>query len=181
MTESALIAKVKKGDYKAFESLYNSYFAKTYAFLHALRLGDNAEDIIQETFITIWQKRESLDPLKSFNSYLFTIAKNYALKDLKNTLGERTGIEQVTIPDTLFTESKLEAAELEQVIQKSLNELPDRAREVFLLRRYEGFSVNQIAAKLGIAPSTVENHMNTALTLLKKHIIYAVGILPFIR
>ncbi|GLB52971.1 DNA-directed RNA polymerase sigma-70 factor [Neptunitalea chrysea] len=180
--EDALwVTQVKEGDYKAFEILYNKYFGRVYAFLQSLQLTEHADDVIQETFIIVWEKRATLQPDKSFNSYLFTIAKNQALKALRKGIKERIDAAEVEVADTHVSESNLISEEMEQAIQKSLEEMPERPRTVFEMKRYQGLSTKQIAELLNISASTVENHMNMALSILKKNMLLAVYILPFIK
>lgn len=164
-----LIKRVKNSDQQAFQILYNYYFSKVYAFLNSLNLSTYADDVVQETFVILWSKREDLDEEKSFESYLFTIAKNLALKSLRKQivyqLEEDT---EVLEHKSSLVENDAFPDDVEKTYVKILSKLPERAKVVFELKRMYGWSTDQIAEHLGIAPKTVENHMNRALTILKK-------------
>ncbi|MDO6738748.1 RNA polymerase sigma factor [Wenyingzhuangia sp. 2_MG-2023] len=164
-----LIKRVKNSDQQAFQILYNYYFSKVYAFLNSLNLSTYADDVVQETFVILWSKREDLDEEKSFESYLFTIAKNLALKSLRKQivyqLEEDT---EVLEHKSSLVENDAFPDDVEKTYVKILSKLPERAKVVFELKRMYGWSTDQIAEHLDIAPKTVENHMNRALTILKK-------------
>ncbi|NJB83282.1 RNA polymerase sigma factor [Wenyingzhuangia aestuarii] len=164
-----LIKRVKTSDQRAFQILYNYYFSKIYAFLNSLNLSTYADDVVQETFVILWNKREDLDVEKSFESYLFTIAKNLALKSLRKQivyqLEEST--EALEYKSSLV-ENDAFSEDLEKTYTTILSKLPERVKNVFELKRMYGWSTDQIAEHLHIAPKTVENHMNRALTILKK-------------
>ncbi|MDO6802002.1 RNA polymerase sigma-70 factor [Wenyingzhuangia sp. 1_MG-2023] len=166
-----LIKRVKNSDQQAFQILYNYYFSKVYAFLNSLNLSMYADDVVQETFVILWNKRESLDLEKSFESYLFTIAKNLALKSLKKQVVYQ--LEE----SALFLEQNIDLVENDAFTEDSeklcsdiLSKLPERAKHVFELKRMYGWSTDQIAEHLNISPKTVENHMNRALGILKKEV-----------
>ena len=86
METKLLVIGLKNSNSKAFSRLFDRYYPKIKAFLIATHLTHHIEDVIQETFITVWNRRETLDVTKSFDAYLFTIAKNYALKALPQPL-----------------------------------------------------------------------------------------------
>ncbi|UGU16152.1 RNA polymerase sigma-70 factor [Sinomicrobium kalidii] len=168
VSDSVLVKLLSQDDEKAFTALYYRYAGKIKSFLSRLKLDKHTDDIIQETFITIWRKRHSLDSSRSPGAYIFTIAKNRALKslneELKNTVSEQE------IPDREDSESSFIREAFHEALEASIDKLPERARQVLILKRIKGLSTDEIAQELGISKSTVENHMNRALALLKEEL-----------
>ena len=164
-----LLIGLKDSDEAAFKKLFHCYYPKIKSFLISINLKKDLEDIIQETFITVWNKRENIDLDKSFDSYLFTIAKNHALKTLRKQIAFNIQTSEIQVEDSSQTpDHSMDIAFYDKSISSSLDKLPPKSKEVFTLRRLEGMSTKQVADKMGIAPKTVENYMNTALSRLRK-------------
>lgn len=165
------VKKLRKGDALAFEELFRHYGKRLYHFsLKYQKSTAEAEEIVQEVFLKIWQLRASLDPDLSFNAYLFKIAyRQIAERFRKDALARKyiAGIADELIP---FSDELNEATNyysLLQLVEESVDKLPPRQKEVFILRRSEGLSIAQIAEKLGIAHKTVEQHITGALKSIK--------------
>ncbi|MFN8254342.1 MAG: RNA polymerase sigma-70 factor [Bacteroidales bacterium] len=172
--KSSAIYDLIEGKEKAFEYIYNKYAAKVYNFCRKLYLShDDAEEMVQNVFISIWEHREQINPEKSFDSYLFTITKNRITdlykKKLVNhayinyTLNQQKDFEFVTENEILFTE-------LNSRLEKAIEKLPDRCKEVFILSRKEEMSYKEIADKLEITESTVNSQITKALKILQSSI-----------
>ncbi len=170
------VKNLKQGDVKAFDELFNKYSPRLYNFaLKYLKSEEEAEDIIQEVFLYIWDKHKRLIPDSSFNGYLFTIAHNiikkHFIKKSKNN----------ALRDDLICEMQKQDNNLDQIIdykfflekvEAFINTLPDRRKEIFIKRKYYGLSIKEIARELGISPNTVENQLAAAqkqiMTALQK-------------
>ncbi len=171
MNTKLLVIGLKNSNVRAFGKLFELYQPKIKAFLLAKNLGDSVDDVIQETFITLWNKRETIDVKKSFDSYVLTIAKNYALKVLRKRLFNEVDVSKMAIQDLSSTpEQSIDIQYYESRIQSSLNRLPKQPKAVFELKRHQGMSTKQVALELGISPKTVENYMNKALTTLRNEL-----------
>ena len=164
--EIELIRAFKKGDTKAFEKLFQKYHKKLYAFLfHLLHSKEDAEEIVQETFIKIWEKREDFIEGYSFDSFLFTVAKNAFLNLNRKKVNRRVFEDH---PDFLEETSRGETdgyiifQETREIINTVINGLPPKRKEIFLLRRIEGLTRKEIAEKLGISVITVDNQLTKA-------------------
>jgi len=169
--EYLLVIRLKEGQYAAFEELYACYKDRLVAFLASLHLQQHAEDVIQDTFTRIWLNRENLDPNKSFESYLFTIAKNYALKALKKHLHQQlASSEAYELACDSSADQDIICADIEAVVTHSLAQLPERPRNIYQLKREENMTTKEISRKLSISNSSVENHMNKALKSIRKHL-----------
>jgi len=169
--EIELIRAFKKGDIKAFEKLFQKYHKKLYVFLfHLLHSKEDTEEIVQEAFIKIWEKREEFKEEHSFNSFLFTIAKNSFLNLNRKKINLKVfedHLDFVEITSTVKTDDYVLFKETKEIINIIINDLPPKRKEIFLLRRIEGLSRNEIAEKLGISIITVDSQLTKANIYLK--------------
>ncbi|GAA5039469.1 DNA-directed RNA polymerase sigma-70 factor [Marivirga lumbricoides] len=179
-SDQELMRLLKLGNELALSLLYERYAPKVRSFLNSIRLENYADDAIQDTFLKVWYKREVLNEELSFHSYVFTIAKNYALKALNKQLRVELmdSLETASsIVDSSNSDSPLLIKELQELVAQSLHNLPEMPRKVYKMRREAGKSIQEISSLLGVSPSTVENHMNKALNQIKKDIspIFAIA------
>ena len=160
------VKNLKKGDIKAFDDLFSKYSSRLLSFsLKYLKSNEEAEEVVQEVFLYIWDKRDGLKPEQSFNAYIFTIAyniiKKYFLKKSKEN-----AFKDDLIYSLLQQENKLDQVIdykfLLEKVELYINALPKRRKEIFIKRKYDGLSIKQIAEELGISPNTVENQLATA-------------------
>jgi RNA polymerase sigma-70 factor (ECF subfamily) len=159
----------------AFDAIYNKYCHKLHEFVLAyLKRKEDAEEIVQEVFIKIWNSRSKIDIYASFESFLFTIAYNATISLLRKKLSEAKSreylksLQQIDVAEQVIDEIKYD--ELNQKVQSLLNQLTPRQRQVFRLSREEGLTHKEIARELRISESTVNNHLVTTLKYLKSHI-----------
>lgn len=165
------VRNLKKGDALAFEELFHLYGKRLYHFsLGYLKSKPDAEEIVQEVFLKIWHLRTALNPDLSFNAYLFRIAYRQIMERFRKTSLERRYLADLSAEVVLFTDEMNERADyhsLLELVQKSIDRLPPRQKEVLLMRRSAGMAVADIAEKLGISPKTVEHHLTEALKNIK--------------
>lgn len=165
--DAQLVKRLHKDDIFAFNELYQKYSAKAYNFvIKHLDIEEDAKDLLQELFITIWNKRKDINEELSFNSYLFTITLNLIRKHLRKKVKDRNIINKWTETAEHYSRDSAYMAEfndLENISNKIINELPPKRKQVFELSRKEGLSNDEIAEKLNIRKKTVENHLNLAL------------------
>lgn len=172
LPEKELISFLKKGSVAAFESIFGTYSQKLYRFsLSYLKSEAEAEDIVQEVFLTIWKNRTTLKTDTSFQSYLFTIAFHAIQKSfIKKSRQQKF---QIEVLDQLAAESpSLEEHQQFEILVSKLNHLielmPERRREIFLKRKKVGKSIHQIATEMEISEKTVENQITEAMNFLRK-------------
>ena len=169
---------IKEGSEKVFGLFVDAEFNNILYFVNQY-LKDNmlAKDVAQETFITLWKVRQNLNPKSNLRAYTFTIARNKALNLLREKhLSSIDALDKKEI--TLYTESlasnhvseKIDALELEELLEKTYAEMSAKVRESFLLSREQGLTYEEIAKKRGLSAKAVEYHMNTALKLLRKRL-----------
>lgn len=170
-TDQELIALLKQGNQSGYTELYNRY--KTLLYVFALRRIDNraeAQDLIQELFLTLWHKREELVLTGSFRSYIFTALRNRMLDviarrnvasryldSFQSYLGAAEGT----------TDHLIRTKELSALIEKEIAALPPKMRAVFELSRNTNMSRKEIAEALDLPEDTVKSRMHNALKILK--------------
>lgn len=177
------VSALRDGDEAAFAYLYRKYEAKLYTFAFKLTQDrDEAEEVVQEVFIKMWEKREMLNPHQNFDGYLFTIAKNLVYNKAKQRAYHFAFQNYVTAYESNLsreTEHKLEFDELKILLDQIYATLPPVRREVFTMSRLQGLTNREIASELNTSTSNIENHLNKSLNFirekLKRHeIVYAV-------
>lgn len=159
----------------AFDAIYEKYCKRLYAFvIRYVKREEDAEEIVQEVFIKIWENRTKIDIYSSFESYLFTISYNSAISTLRKRVHEKKYIEYLkSIQESDNLEEltdELYFKELNSKIQSLLADLTPRQREIFLLSREDGLTHEEIAKKLGISVNTVKNHIVSTLNFLRSNI-----------
>lgn len=155
--------RLKVHDNEAFEALYRKYWKKLFDFA-TIKTGDAdvAEEIIQELFVTLWEKRETLQII-NLQSYLFTSVRNRVIDHYKQKIfDELDTVEASSVPDYSFF-----LEELEMALQAAVSGLPDKTRAIFLLNRFEGKTAREISQELNLPERTVEYHITQALRTLK--------------
>ncbi len=159
----------------AIEELYNYYYPRLYNFSKSfLKLDDGIDDILQEVFIRIWQNRNKINTSETFNSFIFTITKNLLLNELRSRFSNQKMKEKVgklAVPIEYSFIEQSEYHDLKEKVDRSINELPVRQKEIFTLSRINGFSHKEIAEKLNITTKTVEFHIAKSIVLLRKRLL----------
>lgn len=175
--EQQLFERLRNSDEAAFRVIYNSYSSRLYYFvLEFIPLKDAAENIVQDTFVTLWNKRKELKDDTNLTSYLFTGAKNnalYRLRDEKHRqklFSNAIDVSELNLnTDALTTvdTSAFAFQEIEQIIQETLSSLPPQCRKVFELSRFREMKNREIAEELNISVRTVEVHISKGLKTFK--------------
>lgn len=170
--ESQLIEQLIKGDDKAFEYLVATYRHRVSFFIRkSLPREEDVESLVQEVFLKIWLNRSKLDVNHSFDSYLFTVAKNILIDHLRRLVRKRRYVTDVISESDRYEPSvsgRLEYEELEDKIKHYIGLLPSRRREIFLKSRLEGQKYKEIALELGVSENTVNAQMHKAMAFLKE-------------
>ena len=175
LSDNELTGLLKSGDKTAFTEIYHRY--KWVLFLHALkrtRDREQAKDIIQELFTTIWDKRNDLDLRSHLAAYLYTSVRNRVIKAFAHQQVESdymTSIAASINDDNCITDHKVRQSSLAVIIENEINELPEKMREVFVLSRKHNFSHREIAQQLGIEETTVKRQISNALKILRVKLV----------
>jgi len=172
--DQELALRLKQGDMLAFDEIYHKYNKLLFGFaIRIVKFSHDAEDIVHDVFLKLWQNRTSIDEGMSFRSYLFTIAYNTTINIIRKRSVKEEYVEALkNLQDqgTNNVATEMEFNELNEKLQSALNELPQRQKEIYMLSRDEGLTYSQIAEKLSISVNTVENHMVKALKFLRTRI-----------
>jgi RNA polymerase sigma-70 factor, ECF subfamily len=173
-TEKLLIEKLMKGDSKAFSHLFEQYATNLlYVARRYVYHQEEAEEIVQETFYRVWKYRGNMNPALSFKAYIITIAKrlifNRAKKRMHELAYQEYFVQNFTDGESCIDEY-IDIKELEQKIKHAIENLPSKRKEIFVLSREKGLTTIEIANKMNISTSTVENQINKAIKCLREAI-----------
>jgi RNA polymerase sigma-70 factor (ECF subfamily) len=174
LTEQLTFTSLKTGDITAYEMLFKTYYQPlcNYAYTFVQDRSE-AEEIVQSTFLSIWEKRETLEIRTAVKPYLYAMVRNASLNVLKHTK-----IKQQHADITLATSERsvesvtrtVMAAELETRIYDAMEKLPEQCRLIFKLSRFEELKYAEIADQLSLSVKTVENQMGKALKIMREQL-----------
>lgn len=167
------IKKLQEGSYEAFDTLYNVYADSLYGFalLHT-KSTVQAEDIVQDTFLKLWNMRESLSVEGSFKSMLFTIAKNHVIDIFRQQVNRANFEDYIAFceDENLLDNTSVEKVYYNDFLEKlaiAKQKLTPAQCYIFELSREEGMSNTEIAAASNLSEQTVKNHLSAALKVLR--------------
>ena len=164
-----LLSAVQRGDQKAFDTLFRRYYPMLCAYGHRFVELEDAEEIVEDSLLWIWENRETLVIESSLNSYLFKMVYRRALNKLAH-------IDATQRADTRFYEEMQEMLqdtdyyqieELAKRIEDAVAALPASYREAFVMHRFRDMSYKEIAETLGVSPKTIDYRIQQALKQLR--------------
>ena len=164
-----LLSAVQRGDQKAFDTLFRRYYPMLCAYGHRFVELEDAEEIVEDSLLWIWENRETLVIESSLNSYLFKMVYRRALNKLAH-------IHATQRADTRFYEEMQEMLqdtdyyqieELAKRIEDAVAALPESYREAFVMHRFRDMSYKEIAETLGVSPKTIDYRIQQALKQLR--------------
>lgn len=171
------VALVKKGSVKAFKTLYDAYYSKICSYANSyLHNNHVAEEICQDVFLYLWEKREYITDNTHFLPYLLKITRNKCLNHLKASrlrpisVGEwdssLLNLDLMALEDK--SSDQLLVNELSELIDEVVESMPDNCRETFLLSRDEGLKYWEISEQIGVPVKTIEWRMSKSLKMLRE-------------
>lgn len=181
VTDQEYFLEIQSGHVPAFEMLFKTHYqplcryASTY-----LKDPDGAEEVVQDAFIGIWEKREGISIETSLKSYLYRVVRNACLNELKHEQVKQKYMEDQVQQDEKTSEAADHLAiheELEAKVRKAIDRLPEQCRLIFTMSRFEELKYQEIADQLNLSVKTVENQMGKALKLMR---LYLKEYLPLI-
>jgi RNA polymerase sigma-70 factor (family 1) len=173
--EKLLAEKLRSGDPSSFSDIFTAYYKDlvffAYSFIHELAV---AEDIVQETFIKLWEDHEKLNVKVSLKSILLKTVQNKCIDWHRHRKIIDNHCTYVINNAPLYefdTDNYLLRSEMEELIEKALTMLPEKTREAYELHRIEGLKYQEIATRLNVSVRTVEVRISNALELLRQSLI----------
>jgi RNA polymerase sigma-70 factor (family 1) len=170
-----LIRKLREGEEEFFSEIFNEWYAPL--VLNAYRITDNqsaAEDIAEDAFIKLWEKRDSFSEIHSLKSYLYTMTRNASLNWLEKNKREKGRYHKLSGEDLDDSPTMLEnmiAHEMMAGIYSVMENLPGQCRKVFIMHYVEGKEIREIARELNITTGTVNTHKFRGIHLLQKALL----------
>lgn len=168
--DEKLVNGLRNGDKQIFEEVYRDYYISlSYYCLRYVETLDDSQEIVQDLFVKLWEKRNTLIINTSLKAYLYRSVQNYALNFLaKRKTRESYLLSQAKrMQEDLHHNPEMEEEELRAILKHAILQLPEKRRRIFELSRFEGMKYNRIAEKLSISVKTVETQMSKALKYLR--------------
>lgn len=169
--EKGLLLQVSAGDEQAFRELFTAWSPKLYHFTLGLTGSPElAEDIVQDSFLKIWLRRDRLSEVEHFSSYLFRMARNQIVSGIRRKAMENLILDKrIGQPEPeAGVDEHLHIKLVKNVIEQAVQQLPEQQRRVWRLRRQEGLRIKEVAAALGISEVTVKRHLTQAQSTLRQ-------------
>lgn len=159
---------------EGFEKTYNQYWKLVYRLCqHYTDDTENAKELVQEIFESLWKNRHKVKIDKSLESYLVKAAKLKAFQFIRNKISRREKIKEEGLHLEIAsneTENLINLNALSEQVSAIVSRLPDQAKKVYLMSREQGLNNKEIASQLSISPKTVENHLTKSLKYLKQNL-----------
>ena len=184
-SDEKLMKEIKADNMLAFDVLYKKYSKRLYNFGYSiLKSQAEAENLLQDVFLNLWEKRHNLEKDSSVKSFVFTIAYNTAVSIMRKKAREQQFFDYLKTLQDLNQDPvniEIEYNELNDKLNSIINKLPARQREVYLLHKNKGLKYQEIAERLNISVNTVENHMSRALKIIRAGLAdYSIIVLLFL-
>jgi RNA polymerase sigma-70 factor, ECF subfamily len=172
-TDEQLLGLLKNSGQQAFAEIYHRYWEPLSLYaLKITRSQEDARDIVQDVFTSIWKRRVELEVNSSLPAYLFRSVRNLCLRYMENNLKRYNFLQDLPVAfsgiDKLTPEQELELKQYTEQLAAAVDEMPEKMQQVFRLSREEGLSQREIAEQLNIAETTVKKQVQNALRFIRK-------------
>ncbi|GAA0526781.1 RNA polymerase sigma-70 factor (ECF subfamily) [Chitinophaga japonensis] len=173
--EKDLLLKASAGDRSAFATLYTTYFPPLYRFVHfTTRSQKDAEEVLQDIFLKVWERKEKLGEIRSFEDYIFIMARHrlfdMARQQASRQKAEQALAEQLPDADGNTAEGQVIYKEYHKAAMDAITRLPARKRAIFFMRTQQSMSLSEIAAVFRISPSAVKKHLYASIHFIKQQL-----------
>ncbi|TWF45715.1 RNA polymerase RpoE-like sigma-24 subunit [Chitinophaga polysaccharea] len=172
-SEQELLQLVAEGCTVAYKQLFQEYWEQVYgAGLYLTKSPESAKDLAQEIFLKLWDNRSALPEIRNLSKYLFVITKNLFHDQLRKKIFQESNKEFLVDYFSLKENTpheQLEKKEVGNALAEAISSLPPQLREVFVLKRLDGLSHQEISVKLNISPISTKTYLTRALILIRKH------------
>ena len=168
-TDKILMEAIGNNDYISYNKLFDRYYGRLCQYVYGILMDkSDAEDVVQELFLSLWKNRERIDIKDNVSGYLFRMAKHLALNFIRSKAHLNTLSEEQASYLLSYEDDRLETDELRIALYSCIDHLPDRSREVLLLHRVKGLKQSEISEKLSISVKTIKNQIWMSLQKIKK-------------
>ncbi len=171
--EKEVIEQFRSGNEAAFEQVFHAYYKALVGYARTiLKDSDDAEDMVQQVFITVWEKRSAMEIHTSLRSLLYRAVHNACLNRIKQQQ-VRSGYAKEVIQlhrESGATEDRMQQKELQKKIEQAMEHLPEQCSKIFKMSRFEQLKYQEIADQLGLSIKTVENQMGKALKVMREQL-----------
>jgi len=172
--ELFIFQRMADGDHHALRFFFDKYYVDICNYVNLyIRNKSVAEDIVQDIFIYFWEKKEIIKMDSSVKSYLLTAARNKYLNHLRSEKSHLAINQEIISNSETFVNPNynlLDISRIEGLINESIDKLPPRCREVYLLHKHDNLSYKEIASRMEISEKTVENQMTIAIRKLREQL-----------
>ncbi|WP_120336612.1 RNA polymerase sigma factor [Sphingobacterium siyangense] len=170
----AILHKLSRGNQIALRVLYDKYAQMVYQFaLHILKDEHIAEEIVQDTFLQLWDSREKIDIDSNIRTFIYVISRNKCFNRLKQLKRYHSLFEPLCSEgshDCISEQDPLAEKEVNEALEQLVQKLPKKQQLVFRMSRFEGLSHQEIAQQLSISTNTVKNHLVSSLKFIKEEL-----------
>jgi len=171
--EDVVLDKIRVGDKQTFRLLFENYYKVLILYATSLTKNETkAEDLVQNAYINLWTKRDTLEIRSSIKSYLYKSVYNLFINDYRKELRNDTVLEKIhydVLQQSIQEEEHSIKRKLEW-INKEINALPPKSKEIFVMNKKRGLTYKEISKILDISENTVESHISRALKRIRKNI-----------
>lgn len=166
--EPEILQLIAQGDQRAFALMIENYGATIYAHvLSYIKNAVRAEEITQDIFMSVWNHREELPSIQNLRGYLFVLTRNRTISAFREKIIKYEENEKDQLQTSLTPASLLEYRQLSNALQRGIDQLPGRRKEIFIMSRFDGRTYEEIASHLNISKSAVNKHIIEALVFLR--------------
>lgn len=171
--EDVMLDKIREGDKQTYRLLFENYYKVLILYATSLTKNEpKAEDLVQNVFINLWTKRDTLEIRSSINSYLYKSVYNLFINDYRKELRNDNVLDKIhyeVLQQTIEEEENSIKSKLDWV-NKEIDSLPPKSKEIFVMNKRRGLSYKEIASILDISENTVDSHISRALKQIRKNI-----------
>jgi len=172
--ENELIKRIAWGDRKAFNHLYSLYLNDLYKYIYLFtKSKEDSEEISQNVFLKIWERKESLNTIYSFRAYIYKMAKNLLLDEIRRKQVSTKILDRLK-PESEKSHEQSDARiiynQYYQIVENAINLLPERRRLIVELRMKEDYTLDEIAEELSITKNVVKKQLYAGLGFIKAHL-----------
>lgn len=171
-SEHLLIADLKKGSKEAFDEIYRRYAGRLLAYcVQYTKCREDAEEIVQDVFVALWNNRQAIRQEETLQSFLFTISKHRVINAYRSTLNSPVYEDYVDYQNKLSADEDYHRVEYEQyvrIVKDAIRRLPSTQQRVITLSRFSQLSNKEIAERLSLSEQTVKNQLSIGLKTLRE-------------